>query len=61
MLAALGAAVQFELAVGQNGRLWVSAASATLTVLVASALKEAELSEAQAQVFVKRVMESTQR
>ena len=58
MLAALGAAIPFELAIGQNGRVWVSAASASLTVLVANALQQAHLSSTQADVFVKRLLQS---
>lgn len=58
MLAALGAAVQFELAVGQNGRVWVSAATATLTVAVASALQQADLPAAEANSHVKGMLES---
>ena len=40
-LAALGAAVAFELVVGANGRCWVSAADVTTTVLVVNALQQA--------------------
>jgi exosome complex component RRP40 len=40
-LAALGAAVAFELVVGANGRCWVSAADVATTVLVVNALRQA--------------------
>ena len=40
-LAALGAAVAFELVVGANGRCWVSAADVSTTVLVVNALQQA--------------------
>ena len=40
-LAALGAAVAFELVVGANGRCWVSAADVATTVLVVNALQQA--------------------
>lgn len=58
MLATLGASIKFELAVGQNGRVWVSAPNAALTVLVASALQQANLSQTQAELVVKRLLES---
>ena len=58
MLAALGAFIKFELAVGQNGRVWVSAPTAALTVLVASALQQVGLSRVQAELVVKRLLES---
>jgi exosome complex component RRP40 len=40
-LAALGAALSFELVVGVNGRCWVHAAAVQDTVLVANALQQA--------------------
>ena len=40
-LAALGAAVAFELVVGAHGRCWVSAADVATTVLVVNALQQA--------------------
>ena len=60
MLAALGTAVQFELAVGQNGRVWVSAPTASLSVAVVSALRQTDLSAAQAEQGVKLLLESVQ-
>ena len=58
MLAALGAAVQFELAVGQNGRVWISSQTAALTVLVKIALQQADLPAAQAEMAVQKLLES---
>jgi exosome complex component RRP40 len=40
-LATLGAAASFELAVGVNGRCWVSAPDVGMTILVAQALAQA--------------------
>lgn len=48
MLAALGAAVPFEMAVGANGVVWVKAGSARDTVVVASAIKDSEFLDAAA-------------
>lgn len=39
LLAALGACVEFEVAVGMNGRLWVTAGGAAATANVAAALR----------------------
>ncbi len=61
MLAALGAALAFELAVGQNGRVWVAAPDVGATVLVANALANSErLSSAQAHIMVKKLLASVQ-
>lgn len=60
LLAALGSHLQFELAVGQNGRVWVSAKTAAHTVLVAMAIRNTELvhySKAQAEIAVKSMVE----
>eukprot|EP00798_Chlamydomonas_sp_ICE-L_P014322 gene14322-20307_t len=44
VLEALGASLQFELAVGMNGRVWLSApSSVTTTILVGDVLQKAEL------------------
>ena len=60
ILATLGAAAHFELAVGQNGRVWVSASTAAMTVLVATALRQhAHLPQAEAEVAVKHLLESS--
>ncbi len=59
MLAALGAALAFELAVGQNGRVWVGSADASAAVLVANALGNSErLSPAQAHIMVRTLLAS---
>ena len=42
VLATLGRALQFEIAVGQNGRAWVNAPTTGATVLVASAVQASE-------------------
>lgn len=59
LLAALGKAVAFELAVGLNGRAWVDAPSAALVARVAGALRrgEEELGPGDdAGAFVKRAL-----
>lgn len=43
ILSALGQQLQFEVAVGMNGRLWVNSPDATTTVLVTNALLNSEL------------------
>eukprot|EP00887_Chlorella_sp_A99_P007047 scaffold2.g7047.t1 len=42
VLAALGAALQFEVAVGQNGRVWIDAPAPATVILVANAVASAE-------------------
>ncbi|KAL4424272.1 hypothetical protein ABPG75_001573 [Micractinium tetrahymenae] len=42
VLSALGRALQFELAVGQNGRVWLDAPSPGTVVLVANAIQSSE-------------------
>jgi len=59
VLAALGGALTFELAVGQNGRVWVGAGQAASAVLVANALASSErLSPGQAHILVKKLLAS---
>lgn len=61
VLALLGAALAFELAVGQNGRVWVGGADVGATVLVANALGNSErLSPGQAHIMVKKLLASVQ-
>lgn len=49
-----GAALKFELAVGLNGRVWVTAPDAMTTIMVANAIQHSEpLSDTQAHIFVK--------
>jgi exosome complex component RRP40 len=56
VLAALGAAVQYEVAIGLNGRLWVNAVNVTTTILVSQCIINSEyLAPAQAELLVKRV------
>lgn len=47
VLEALGTSLAFELAVGLNGKVWVSAATAATSVLVANAIAESEFKTAQ--------------
>ncbi|KAI7838848.1 hypothetical protein COHA_007462 [Chlorella ohadii] len=42
VLSALGRSLQFEMAVGQNGRVWVDAPSAATVVLVANTVQSSE-------------------
>ena len=61
VLTALGAALAFELAVGQNGRVWVGGADAGAVVLVANALGNSErLSAGQAHIMVRKLLASLQ-
>lgn len=56
-LAALGAALQFELAVGLNGAVWVDSPSPAVSVLVANALPATEgLPPAAALAHVQRLL-----
>lgn len=56
VLSALGAAVQYEIAIGLNGRLWVNAANVTTTILVSQCIIKSEfLTPPQAEILVKRV------
>eukprot|EP00244_Chara_vulgaris_P013216 TRINITY_DN7395_c0_g4_i1.p1 TRINITY_DN7395_c0_g4~~TRINITY_DN7395_c0_g4_i1.p1 ORF type:complete len:239 (+),score=36.46 TRINITY_DN7395_c0_g4_i1:89-805(+) len=61
VLAALGQKVSFEMAVGLNGRVWVRSASPATTILVCTAIQNAEfLSPTQAQLMVKKLLRRTQ-
>ena len=56
VLAALGSLKQFEVVVGQNGRLWVKASHASDTILVANALLASEhMSEKQIKAMIQRI------
>ena len=57
VLAALGSSLQYEVAVGQNGRVWVHAPNTVTTIMVANAIQNSEfLSPAQAEIMVKRLL-----
>ncbi|GAQ81548.1 Exosomal 3'-5' exoribonuclease complex subunit Rrp40 [Klebsormidium nitens] len=61
VLEALGGGLSFELAVGMNGKVWVDAASAAITVLVANAIINSEfLSPTQAKIMVKSLLKQVQ-
>ncbi|GBG93227.1 hypothetical protein CBR_g61059 [Chara braunii] len=61
VLAALGQKVSFEMAVGLNGRVWVRSALPATTILVCTAIQNAEfLSPMQAQLMVKKLLRRTQ-
>jgi KH domain len=56
-----GAALKFELAVGLNGRVWVTAPDTVATIMVANAIQHSEpLSDTQAHIFVKVRYETPQ-
>ena len=42
VLAALGKKVQFEIAVGQNGRFWINSGKSNMTILAANAIQQTE-------------------
>ena len=59
ILAALGQQLQFEVAVGMNGRLWVHSPDPTTTVLITNALLNAELlSENQSLVLAQKLLQA---
>ncbi|KAK9820696.1 hypothetical protein WJX74_008252 [Apatococcus lobatus] len=61
ILSALGKALQFELAVGLNGHVWVHSPKPTTTIIVTNTLPKGEfLSDAQAELVVKRIVSSMQ-
>ncbi|KAG5079741.1 hypothetical protein JHK86_003806 [Glycine max] len=58
VLDALGKKLSFEIAVGLNGRVWVSAASPQTTIVVANAIMNSEtLSGAQQRIMVEKLLE----
>ena len=59
VLEALGEAIQFEVAVGLNGKLWVNAGNMESVILVSHAITNSEqLSPAQVKVYVKKLVQS---
>ncbi|KAJ2723052.1 exosome non-catalytic core subunit rrp40 [Coemansia sp. Benny D115] len=57
VLTALGGGLPFEVAVGLNGRVWVNAATAESTVLVANAIRNSEFLDAkQCRQMVKELL-----
>ena len=57
VLEALGSALQFELAAGVNGRVWVQAAAASTVVVVMNALTSSErLNDTQVKTLVARML-----
>lgn len=61
ILTALGRALQFELAVGLNGHIWVHSPKPTTTIIVTNTLPKGEfLSDAQAEMVVKRIVSTMQ-
>ena len=60
VLEALGSALQFELAVGVNGRVWVQAESASTVVMVLNAITSSErLNDTQVRTLVARMLAQT--
>lgn len=57
VLDALGKSVQFEIAIGQNGKVWIDAASAATVVLIANAIARSEyLSADQSRLLVQKLV-----
>ncbi len=57
VLDALSKSMQFEIAIGQNGRVWIDAASAATVVLIANAIARSEfLSAEQARLLVEKLV-----
>ncbi len=60
ILSALGATLQFEIAIGQNGRVWVNAAKPATVILIANAIERSEyLSAAQSKMLVEKLIART--
>ncbi|KAI3424177.1 hypothetical protein D9Q98_009536 [Chlorella vulgaris] len=60
VLSALGRSLQFELAVGQNGRVWLDAPSPATVILVANAIQSSEfLSAAQQEALVAALLKGS--
>ena len=58
VLEALGKSLQFELAVGLNGRVWIDAPSASNVILVANAIQRSEfLSADQCRLLVQKLLD----
>ncbi|KAK9804839.1 hypothetical protein WJX72_008204 [[Myrmecia] bisecta] len=61
VLLALGKSLQFEIVVGMNGRVWVNSPNCATTVLVSNAVLNSEfLSQAQAELLVKKLLAQVQ-
>ena len=57
ILSALGAALQYEIAVGQNARVWVKAAKPATVILIANAIERSEyLSAAQSKMLAEKLV-----
>lgn len=57
ILEALSNSLQFDLAVGLNGRVWVSAPTTAATILIVNTIKQAEfVDQYQAETLVKRLV-----
>jgi exosome complex component RRP40 len=57
---ALGSSLQFEMAVGVNGRVWVEAPSPSTVVLILNVLQNSEkLTDVQAKVLANRMIALT--
>lgn len=62
VLTTLGSALQFEVAVGLNGAIWVDAPSPGVVVLVAHALRStAGMSDAQSIALVQQLLDKVQK
>ena len=60
ILSALGATLQFEIAIGQNGRVWVNAAKPATVILIANAIERSEyLCAAQSKMLVEKLIART--
>lgn len=61
VLGALGSALQFELAVGLNGKVWLHTPSVATTIVVSNAILQSEqLTKPQVEVLVKRLLTKVQ-
>lgn len=61
ILSTLGRSIQFELAIGMNGRIWLQAHTVKETIAVCNALCQSELmSNEEIQTLCKRVIDSVQ-
>ncbi|GAX75523.1 hypothetical protein CEUSTIGMA_g2966.t1 [Chlamydomonas eustigma] len=60
VIEALGSSLQFEMAVGVNGRVWIEAPSPTTVVLILNVLQNSEkLTDAQAKILAYRMINLT--
>ncbi len=57
VLDALGKSLQYEIAIGQNGRVWIDAATAATAVVTANAILRSEfLSADQSRLLVQKLV-----